>query len=128
MLEQHPETVKIVFKHFPLQSHRFAAVAALASVAAHKQGKFWQYHDLLFENYKNLSNEKFNEFAEKLNLNMPLFNKDMNSKERRDKVSQDFKDGRDAGVNGTPVIFINGRKLRDRTLSGFQKIIAEELK
>jgi protein-disulfide isomerase len=128
VLEQNPDTVKIVFKHFPLQSHRFSAVAALASYAAQQQGKFWQYHDLIFQNYKNLSNESFVSFAEQLNLNLPLFNKHMNSAEAKEMVTNDYQDGRDAGVTATPTVFINGRRLQDRSLGAIQKIISEELK
>lgn len=128
VLNKYPENVKIVFKHFPLGNHRFAANAALASVAAQEQGKFWQYHDLIFENFRNLSNEKFAEFAGKLDLNMPLFNKSLNSQEAKDKVIKDHGDGVTAGVTGTPSVFINGKKLRDRTIEGFQKLIDAELK
>ncbi len=127
VLNKYPENVKIVFKHFPLNGHRFAATAALAAVAAQEQGKFWQYHDLLFENYRELSDEKFNEFATELALNLPLFNKSMNSQEAKDKVIKDHSDGREAGVTGTPTVFINGKKLRQRSLEGFQKLIETEL-
>ena len=73
MLEQYPEKVKIVFKHFPLNSHRFAAVAALASVAASNQGKFWQYHDLLFSTSLDGDEEELIAFAEELELNLNKF-------------------------------------------------------
>ena len=128
MLEHNPDTVKIVYKHFPLQSHRFSAIASLASYAAQQQGKFWQYHDLIFENYRNLSNESFTDFAKQLNLNMPLFIKQMNSEEAKEMVTNDYQIGREAGVTGTPTIFINGRRLRDRSLDAIQKIITDELK
>ena len=128
MLEHNPETVKIVFKHFPLQSHRFSAIAALASYAAQQQGKFWQYHDLIFENYKNLSNDSFTDFAKQLNLNLPLFNKQMSSTEAKEMVTNDYQTGREIGVSGTPTIFINGRRLRDRSFDAIQNIISDELK
>ena len=127
MLEQNPETVKIVFKHFPLSSHRMAAQAALAAVAAQKQGKFWQYHDLLFSDYHNLSLEKFEEFARKLHLDMELFQKESSDPKTRSKVRKDYQEGKAAGVNGTPTIFINGRLLRDRSVAGMQKIIDDYL-
>jgi len=128
LLEKNPETIKIVFKHFPLNSHRFAATAALATYAAQKQGKFWQYHDLVFENFRTLSNEKFTDFAKKLQLNMPQFQRDMGSQEAKQYVTTDYQSGAAAGVSGTPAIFINGRRLRDRSPNGFQKIIDAELK
>ena len=128
MLEQNPNNVKIVFKHFPLQSHRFALPAGLASYAAQQQGKFWQYHDLIFQNYKTLTNESFNVFAQKVGLNMPLFNKHMNSPEALEKIKQDYQNGREAGVSGTPTVFINGQRLRDRSLDAIQTIINTQLK
>lgn len=123
VLDLYPDSVKIVYKNFPLNMHRFSPTASLAAVAAQEQGKFWQYHDLIFENFRTLSNEKFEEFAKELNLNMPLFNKYMNSKEAKDKVLKDMAIGREIGVSGTPSIFINGRRLRKRSIAGFQKLI-----
>jgi len=128
VLEQNPENVKIVFKNFPLNMHRFSATAALAAAAAQKQGKFWQYHDLIFENYRDLSLEKFTDFAKQLNLNMPQFQKDMAGDETKRQVTRDFQEGRKLKVTGTPTIFINGRLLRKRSLENIQKIINEELK
>lgn len=127
MLEHNPNKVKIVFKNFPLQSHRFAAVASLASYAAQQQGKFWQYHDLVFKNYQTLTDDSFVNFAQQLGLNMPLFTKQMNSDEAKEKVTADFRDGREAGVSGTPTLFINGRRVRERSLDYVQKLINEAL-
>lgn len=128
VLEKYPDNVKIVYKNFPLSMHRFAGTASLAAFAAQNQGKFWQYHDLIFENYQNLSLEKFTQFAKQLNLNIPQFKKDMNSNETRERVARDFEEGRRLKVTGTPTIFVNGRKLRERNLAAIQKIINEELK
>ncbi len=128
MLEQNPDTVKIVYKNFPLRMHRFSATASLAAFAAQQQGKFWQYHDLIFANYQSLSLQKFTDFAQKLNLNMPQFQKDMNSNQAKQRVSRDFQEGRVLKVLGTPTIFINGRRLRERNITNIQKIINEELK
>jgi len=128
VLEQYPDKVKIVYKNFPLNMHRFAATAALADFAAQKQGKFWQYHDLIYENYQNLNLNKFNEFAKQLNLNLPQFRKDMESPEAKEAITRDFEEGRRLKVTGTPTIFINGRLLRVRNIAAIQKIIDEELK
>jgi len=127
VLEQNPDTVKIAYKNFPLNMHRFSAAASLAAFAAQQQGKFWQYHDLIFENYQNLSLQKFTDFAKQLHLNMPQFQKDMNSNEAKQRVSRDFQEGRALKVIGTPTIFINGRRLRKRNITTIQKIINEEL-
>ncbi len=108
--------------------HRFSAPAALAALAAQKQGKFWQYHDLIFDNYRDLSIEKFTDFAKQLNLNIPQFQKDMASDETKRQVALDFQEGRKLKVTGTPTIFINGRLLRGRSIENIQKLIDEELK
>lgn len=127
VLLEYPEKVKIVFKHFPLAIHKNARSAAMAAIAAHQQGKFWQYHDLLFENSKALRYDKFLAFATELQLDMTRFNNDLVSAEVRQKLEKDIKDGQDAGVTGTPAIFINGRRLKKRDSEHIKKMIEEEL-
>ncbi len=127
MLENNPETIKIVFKNMPLRFHEFAEPSAKAALAAYKQGKFWEFHDELFKSEK-LSNEVINNIAVDLGLDMAQFNKDMNSPEIRQMIQKDLMDAQKAGVTGTPTIFINGKKLKNRSLQGFQAMIDEELK
>lgn len=127
VLEQNPETVKIVFKNMPLRFHKFADPSARAALAAFKQGKFWEYHDKIFE-VEKLSDEAINNVAVELNLDIAQFNKDMNSPEIRQMVNKDMLDAQKAGVTGTPTIFINGKKLKNRSLAGFQAMIDKELK
>ncbi|MCJ7682656.1 MAG: thioredoxin domain-containing protein, partial [Desulfobacteraceae bacterium] len=69
MLKKYPESVRIVFKNYPLKNHKFAAKAATAALSAGRQGKFWEFHDELFKNYRQLSDKKLNEIARKLDLN-----------------------------------------------------------
>ena len=125
--EMYPERLKVVFKQFPLPFHKMATPAAMASLAAQQQGKFWQYHDLLFENHLQLSQEKFIEFARQLHLDVDKFTEDMKSKAIQQKLSQDILDGRRAGVRGTPSLFINGRILRQHTVEAMKKMIDQEL-
>jgi len=99
----------------------------VSALAAHQQGKFWEYHTELFKNYNNLSDEKFAEIAQALALNMEEFNKDRQNPALAAMVQRDLKDGVEAGVRGTPSIFINGRLLEQRSLAGFQQVIEEEL-
>lgn len=127
VLEKNPETVKMVFKNMPLRFHKFADPSARAALAGFKQGKFWEFHDALFEAEK-LSNEVINKIAVKLGLDIAQFNKDMNSAEIRDMIAKDLADAQKAGVTGTPTIFINGKKLKNRSLQGFQAMIDQELK
>ncbi|VAW39907.1 hypothetical protein MNBD_DELTA03-1335 [hydrothermal vent metagenome] len=128
ILNKDPDTVKIVYKNFPLNIHRYAAAAALAATAADMQGKFWQYHDLIFENYQSLSIKKLISFARRLDLNIPQFKKDMNSNAAKLKVGRDYEEGRRLKVTGTPTIFIDGRLVRERSFDNIQKMIDEELR
>ena len=72
-LKKYPKSVKIVFKNFPLSSHKFAKKAAAAALAAGRQGKFWEFHDELFKNYRNLDDKKILEIAKKLELEEARF-------------------------------------------------------
>lgn len=128
MLEQYPNDVKLVFKNFPLtRIHKFAMDAAVASMAANQQGKFWEFHDELFKNYNNLNAEKFDELAQAVGLDMEQFNQDRQNPALAAMVQRDLKDGVEAGVRGTPSIFVNGRSLQQRSLPGFKQVIDEEL-
>lgn len=100
----------------------------MAALAAHKQNKFWQMHDLIFENYTQLTPEKFKEFAGKLGLDMAKFEQDLDDVELTKQVQLDLQNGFNAGVRGTPTLFINGRRLKNRSFEGFRAMIDEELK
>ena len=127
VLEKYPQDVKVVFKNFPLRNHKFAMKAAVAALAADSQGKFWEFHDLLFKNYNKLSDQKIQEIAQAVGLNLEEYEKKKKDPAIKRKVNQDFSDGRQAGVRGTPTIFINGIRLRDRSLKGFQTAIDKQL-
>lgn len=127
VLKKNPEKVKLVFKNFPLRNHKFAAKAARAVMAAGTQGKFWQFHDRLFENYNRLNDKKINDIALELKLDQAEFEKRMQSSQMRSRIEGDILDGTRAGVNSTPTVFVNGRQLKNRTLIGFQDLIDKEL-
>ncbi len=126
VLEHNPDTVKIVLKNLPLGFHKQATPAALAALAAGNQGKYWEYHDALFDASK-LSPQVISDIAVQLGLNIEQFTKDMNSPQIRQKLAQDLNDAKEAGVTGTPTIFINGTRLKNRNLPAIQAIIDEEL-
>lgn len=128
VLEQYPQEVKVVFKNFPLSSHKVAQPAAVAALAAMRQGKFWEYHDALFENYNKLTEPMLDELAKKVGLDLERFKTDRNDPQVVDKVRQDFEEGVRAGVRGTPTIFINGRRLLQRSMQGFTAMIDDELR
>jgi len=124
VLEAYPKDVRLVYKQFPLTSiHPQAMPAAKAAVAAGRQGKYWEMHDLLFENQRQLSPEKYTEFAEKLALDVTQFQKDMESPEVLAQINRDMQDGKAADVSGTPTLFVNGKRLVNRSLDGFKQMI-----
>jgi len=127
VLEKNPNQVKLVFKNFPLRNHKFAMPAAVAALAAEKQGKFWEFHDLLFKDYNLLNEQKVKEIAQQLNLDMEKFEKDRKDPQIRAMINRDLAEGNRAGVRGTPAIFINGRLLRNRSPAGFQELIEKAL-
>ncbi|MHB8811471.1 MAG: thioredoxin domain-containing protein, partial [Desulfobulbaceae bacterium] len=128
MLEKNPETVKIAFKNLPLTNiHNMAEPAALAALAAHNQGKFWQMHDALFAMNSELSAEKIQAAAKEIGLDMTKFNADLNSEANKQRLIKDMTDARQAEVSGTPSLFINGRRVNDRSPEAMQKMIDEEV-
>lgn len=100
--------LRFVFRNFPLSNaHPFAEVAAEAAEAAGAQGKFWEMHDLLYENQASLGQELFVQAATQLGLNLQRFADDAKARKYRERVHQDFMGGVRSGVNGTPCFFIN---------------------
>ena len=127
VLDTYPEKVKLVFKNFPLPMHKNARAAAVAGLAARQQGKFWPLHDLLFENYNQLSPQKIRELAQQAGLDMQRFDQAMADPQLQQQVNADMQEGQRIGVRGTPTIFINGRRLQQRSMQGFQQMIDAEL-
>lgn len=127
VLENNPDDVKIVFKNFPLRSHKFALKAATAALAAGSEGKFWEFHDELYKNHNRLSDQKIREIALALGFDQAAFEKKMNDPQIASQIRQDIRDGARAGVRGTPTIFINGRRLKNRSPQGFQAAVDKEL-
>ena len=101
--------------------------ASTAALAAESQGKFWEFHDLLFKNYNKLNDQKIREIALELGLDQTEFKIKMKDPKITAIIRQDVRDGAQAGVRGTPTIFINGRRLNDRSLKGFKAAIDKEL-
>lgn len=127
VLEQYPGKVKIAFKHFPLGRHAFAYKAALATVAAQQQGKFWPFHDMLFGQYNRINDQRIDEISKILKLDASQFEKEMNAAHTKARISGDLTEGREAGVRGTPTVFINGVVLRNKSLAGFKQAIVKAL-
>ena len=127
MFEKYSKEMKLVFKNFPLRNHKFAWPAAIAALAANQQGKFWELHDQLYENYNRLNDQKIRESAQQVGLDMEKFDKDMKDPKLKAIVERDFQEGARAGVRGIPTIFVNGRQLKNRSFQGFQAAIEKEL-
>ena len=127
VLEKNQGKARLVFKNFPLSTHPFARKASAAALAAGRQGKFWEYHDRLFQNYNRLNDQVLQEQAQQLGLDMQKFQKDMNDPETLLRINQDYQDGAKAGVRGTPTVFVNGALLRNTSLEGIQAAIDKEL-
>lgn len=127
VLEQNQGKVKVVFKNMPLRFHKFADPSARAALAAGEQGKFWEFHDELFK-VEKLSDQTIRDTAVKLGLDMSRYEADMNSPAIKQRVSKDLSDAQKAGVTGTPTVFINGQRLKNRSPQGFQALINEALK
>ena len=111
LMKEFGSQIKFVFRNFPLsEMHQYARPAAIAAEATNLQGKFWEMHDAIYENQRDLNENLLMKLAEQLKLNIPQFEKDLKSTELADKVDSDFESGIMSGVNGTPSFFVNGKK------------------
>ncbi len=128
VLKQYPKETKFVYKHFPLKMHAFAMKAAKASIAADSFGKFWEYHDLIFQNYSTLSDKKLDDFRETLKLDKAKFDKRMEDPKTLERIQKDAAAGEDAGITGTPTVFVNGRLVRPATQEGIEAAVEKALK
>jgi protein-disulfide isomerase len=129
VMKAYPNDVKLVFKQFPLDSHSQAAGAALAAIAAQRQGKFWAMHDALFAHREDLSRKSLFTVAAGVGLDMKRFTTDIDSPDTRRTVARDQEDGEKAGVEGTPTIFIDGRRYNGSlALDSIRPVLDTELK
>jgi protein-disulfide isomerase len=126
VLKKNPETVKILHKNLPLNFHKMAFPAAIAAHAAGNQGKFWEYHDGLYAE-KKIKKSSINQIASKLGLDMEQFEKDLKLPSIQQLIKKDIAEARKLGITGTPTVYINGRKLKQRSMNGFQSMINDEV-
>jgi protein-disulfide isomerase len=127
VLEAYPKEVKFIYKEFPLPMHSNALPAARAALAAGKQGKFWEMHDKLFANQRTLSPENIKQFAQDIGLDMAKFEQDMASPEVEQQINEEKQQGAKAGVNGTPSLFLNGKKVNNRSVDGIKQMVEQTL-
>ncbi|WP_174843609.1 DsbA family protein [Candidatus Nanosynbacter featherlites] len=119
-VEKHKDNVQLIFRNFPLSGHTHARLAASVAEAAGLQGKYWEMHDLLYENQDAWSkaqnherNDIFMGYAKQLKLDESRFNNDLSSDRVLQKISFDTAVSRAHGITATPTIFINGKKVED---------------
>ncbi|HEY7037307.1 MAG TPA: thioredoxin domain-containing protein [Methylomirabilota bacterium] len=106
-----PDKIRIAFKDFPLRSHNRAMPAAVAARCAGAQGRYFEYHDLLFLAQPDFSRDDLLGYARRLGLDLDAFAQCFDSARYQDAVLADQREGREAGVRATPTFFINGRKI-----------------
>jgi protein-disulfide isomerase len=126
--EAYPGQVSVHFRHYPLPSHAQAEPAARAMQAAQKQDKGFQMADKIWGNMKGLNDGIYEGWAGELGLDVGKFKTDWASQAVKDEVAGDAKAGKDAGVRGTPTVFVNGKRHNGpRTLEGFKPVVDAEL-
>ena len=122
------DQVRVVFRHFPLEMHPEAPKAAEASACAHDQGKFWPFHDALFDDPRALAVDDLKATARKLGLDGKAFDACLDGGTKAKVVQEDMEAGRQLGVTGTPAFFVNGVMLEGALpLDEFRDVIDEEL-
>jgi protein-disulfide isomerase len=109
LLRVFPNDIRLVYKQFPLSMHPHARKAAAAALAANEQGKFWQMHDKLFANFRQLSDDRILAMAKEIGLDMNRFMADLGAGKYEAAINKDVRDGEQSGVFGTPAFFINGK-------------------
>lgn len=135
LAQDFPDTLKIVFRHFPLvKIHPNAMPAARAAEAAHAQGKFWEMHDTLFEHQQDWAkqsdpNKTFVSYAQTLGLDIDKFQADINDSAIGSIIQTDLERGNQDDVPGTPTFFLNGSKLQSpQSYEEFKQVIEEAVK
>jgi len=127
--EEYGDKVRIVFKHLPLRIHSKAKAAHAAAEAAHKQGKFWEMHDLIFANQREMAPAKYEEYAGEIGIDVEQFKVDITAADVKKRVDDDAREASSLGVTGTPGFFVNGKFLSGaRPFESFKAMIDDELK
>ncbi len=107
--------VRFVFRNYPLSFHKNANIAAQASLAADAQGKFWPFHDIMFENQKKLDRDSLNGYAKQLGLDVEKFKKALDEGVFTQQIKTDMEIANKVAVSGTPTMFLNGERVANPT-------------
>jgi protein-disulfide isomerase len=129
VLDRYPGKVRLAYRDFPLDSiHPQARRAAEAARCAHDQGKFWEYHDVLFAQSPQLALENLRRYAGQVGLDVAKFDSCLTTGTHKATVQRDLDEGNRLGITGTPSFFINGRTLSGaQPLEAFTRLIEQEL-
>jgi len=127
VIQAYPKELKFVYKEFPLPMHPNAMPASRAAIAAQRQGKYWEMHDKLFANQQALQPDNFKQYAQELGLDVAKFEQDMNSPDVQGQIAEDMQLAKQSAVNGTPTLFLNGKKVQNRSFEGLKQMIDEVL-
>jgi protein-disulfide isomerase len=129
VLDTYGDQVRLVYRDFPLtQIHPQALPAAIAADCANDQGKFWEYHDLLFSNQSALDDASLKSYADQLGLDQTAFDECVSTQAPFEEIRNDYQDGVNYGVSGTPTFFINGVRVTGaQPFAVFQAIIDQAL-
>ena len=135
LINEFKPRVRLVFRNFPLPAHKHAREAAYAAEAAGLRGKFWEMHDVLYQEQSTWSKaedprELFEAYAGTIGLNVPEFKKDMENEKLKERVEADHSRGKSLGIKSTPAVFINNRELAPdkRTPKGLRETIDDAIK
>lgn len=129
LVTRYPERMNLTIRYFPLQdeAHKGGLEAAIGAVCAQKQGKFWAYHDKLFQNQKNFTKEDLAAYSGQIGLDVPSFTKCLESDEARKKVENDWSDGYSLGLRGTPTFFVKNQRIEGAApLNAWEKTIIKQ--
>lgn len=128
IVSEYKDQVRLVVRDFPLSQHANARKAAEAAEAAREQGKYWEYAAVLFRNQSALGVDKLRQYATELGLDRTKFDASLDSGKFMEKVQRDLFDGRKLGINGTPTLYINGKRLADNSYENLKSAVESAMK
>ena len=127
IVSEFKDHVRLVVRDFPLSQHANARKAAEAAEAAREQGKYWEYASVLFRNQSALGIDKLKQYASEVGLDRTRFDGSLDSGKFAEKVQRDLLDGRKLGINGTPTLYINGKRVSDNSYETVKSAIESVL-
>jgi protein-disulfide isomerase len=128
LLKQYPQDLRLVIKHFPLASHKFATPAAIGALAADRQGKYLDLTRELLKNFRALDEAVLMKLAGEAGLDLEKFQQDRADSAHQQQIQRDRQLARKAGVRGVPSLYINGKPVQNRSLQGMAAMVDAELK